>query len=134
MPDTTNPDVIAKVTCHNNVLVIEGPAPDFKHADWVPVGPGKIGCVLMDTAKHLGVSEEALKKVRRSRDDIGDVDWFASHNNGHCFAWLGGLKAIFGEGAEGSRTYAVPEPGGYVVIPNDVPEEARRIIDERGAQ
>jgi len=86
----------------------------------------------MNTTNHLGVSEEALewlKKVNRSNDAIGDVDWFKSNAQGYCFAWIGGSKSLFVAGIEGSRHYEVPVPGGYVVIPNDAPEGARKFLD-----
>ena len=128
-----NDNIIVKVTCHKNRLVIKGPDENFVHANWVPLAPGLVGSMLRNTAEHLGVSEEALawlKKVRRSRDAIGEVDWFEAQKGIHCFGWLGGLRAIFSDGAEGSRSYVVPEPGGYIVIPNDVPEGARKYIDK----
>lgn len=126
-------EILVMVTCYKNKLIIEGASPDLKHPNWVPAGQGRIGCIVMDTAKHLGVSEEALawlKKVPRSADDIGDVDWFASGTR-HAFGWLGGPLAMVSRDATGSNSYTVPPEGQYIVIPNDVPADAKDIIDEK---
>jgi hypothetical protein len=96
-------------------------------------GPTRIGQVIMNTGKHLGVSKEAyqiLKTIKRGRDDLGDINWFVTTNNNmnaHAFSWLGGPKQIVNpEWAEGGRAYVL---GAYVEIPNDVPQAAAEAID-----
>lgn len=125
-------DLKAKLTVHRDTLVITTFWPDATHPAWIPNGPGKIGCVLLDTAHHLGVSAEALawlRKVPRSHDDLGDIDWWACDDGTKAFSWLGGPCA-FRTRSEGSRHYGVFERD-CVLVPNDVPEEARAMIDRR---
>jgi hypothetical protein len=125
----------AKVTAYKGILVIEAQEPEKPDPDWVPIGPGKIGCVLCNTKKNLGVSEEALALlalVKRSRDAIGDVDWWAADDGTKVFGWLGGFCRILRPTEiEGSRDYTVFRED-CIVIPNDVPEEARKAIDQAG--
>jgi hypothetical protein len=120
-----------KLTVHRDVLVIETVEPENEnYPGWVPVGPGKIGCVLCDTKRGLGASKEALnwlQRVQRSHDDIGDVDWFACDNGTKAFGWIGGLCSLKDRDAMGSRTFQV-FPEDCTVIPNDVPEEAKKVI------
>lgn len=123
-----------KVTVYKNVLVIDAVKP--KHdKNFVPAGGSRIGCVLMDTAKHLGISAEAKewisKNVKNCHDDIGDIDsWqLADANKGYCFSWLGGIKSIKSVGIEGSRTFnihALP----HKTIPNVSAAEAMAAIDK----
>lgn len=125
-------NVKVKITVHRDVLVIETQDIDNDdHPDWTPVGNGSLGCVLSNTKTWLGVSPEALewlKTVPRSHDDIGDVDWFSTEKAGKCFAWLGGKKSLKTKNATGSQYYQV-FPDDCILIPNDVPEEAIKIID-----
>lgn len=123
------PKLKVKIGVYKNVLVIDA---DPKPTDFfVPAGGSKIGCVLMHTDKHLGISKEALewlKKVPKSHDDIGDVDCFESVE-GWCFSWLGGVKSAKKlKGLTGSRTYS-PEKLPHVTIENEVPDEAKKVID-----
>ncbi len=97
--------------------------------------PSSMGQVIMDTHKHLGVSAEAIeamKKVKRNRDAIGDIDWFTTKGDSEdsaAFGWLGGPKSIKKiSDIEGARTFSLNHK--YVVIPNEVPEMAAAAIDE----
>jgi hypothetical protein len=106
-----------------------------------PAEPGQLGFVL--DAAHVNFSPEAveeLKKVKRSGDDLGEVDIFEASEGRVIFGWLGGpLKAFKPELIEGSNSYdaslikASEEPvaipvefkefiDGYV---NDVEEEGK---------
>lgn len=128
-------DILVRLTVYNDVLVITGPPLGFEHPDWTPIGPGKIGCVLAHSERHLGISEEALRWLREvpaSRDDIGDVMWFATTNGGHAFGWLGAPRALKRRGADGQKGFRVFD-GAFVVIPNDVPEAAVAVIDAKGS-
>jgi hypothetical protein len=123
-----------KVTAHRGCLVIETVEPDVPVEGWVPIGPGKIGCIICNTAKNLGVSEEALTLlggVKRSHDDIGDVDWWACDDGTKAFGWIGNIYQIAqADSIEGSRNHTVFRDA-CVIIPNDVPEVPRQIIDEK---
>jgi hypothetical protein len=93
--------------------------------------PRVAGQVVSDTARHLGVSAEAislLKTVRRSSEDAGELDWSKTLEGKANFGWKGGRCAIFDPKAcAGSRKFKV---GGYVTIPNNVPEGARKQLDK----
>lgn len=120
-----------KVTVYKGFLIIDTPDPQ-KSEGWVPNGPGKLGCVLMGTKERLAVSEEAieaLRKVKKGRDAIGDLMWFKANEKGHCFGWMGGpRRAVFLEHAQGDREFAVRD-GEYVTVANDTPEVVRQAID-----
>jgi hypothetical protein len=125
-----------KVCAYKGYLVIEVLHPESPQENWHPIGPGRIGCVLADSKTMLGVSAEALeflRKVPRSHDAIGDVDWWACDNGRKAFSWIGGVKAIFGSNAEGSRKFTM-YPDDCIGIPNVVPEEARAYIDDKDSQ
>jgi len=97
-----------RVTAYKGIIVIETKDPS-KDNDFVPAGGSKIGCVLMNAAKRLGISDEALellKSIPKSRHDIGDVDSFTSNEHGDVFAWLGpASRLVVTTKATGSRTY-----------------------------
>jgi hypothetical protein len=120
----------AKVTAHKGILVITLVAtksiPNECHLSLD--NPGCIGQVIMDTKRHLGVSKQAmalLKTVRRSHDDIGDVDWFKTGNK-YAFGWLGGMHVLKNpKTIEGSSQYEI---GDYVEIANDVPDDAKAAV------
>lgn len=95
--------------------------------------PQRFGQVIMNTEKNLGVSQEAIevmKTLKRGRDSLGAVDWFATSTAdgpAHAFSWIGGQYAIVNpEDTETSRQW---EMGKYVTIPNDVPQGAIDAID-----
>ena len=121
-----------KVTVYKQQLCIE--TVDLKNTDddFVPCGDGRIGCVLINTKNKLGLSEEAvvwLRNLKKSCDDIGDVDTFITGNGKGCFSSLGGMFSIKGDGATGSRTHdidAIP----YITITNDTPATAMRVIED----
>jgi hypothetical protein len=92
--------------------------------------PGNLGQIIMDSAKNVGISEQALallKTVRRGSDSLGDIDWFKSGDKA-VFGWLGGPYRIADPKViEGSREYGIFD---HVAIPNDVPAGAKEAIDE----
>jgi hypothetical protein len=89
------------------------------------------GQLVNNTAKNLGISKEALdllKSVRKGDGAAGDVDWTRTEEGKTTFGWIGGRCAIFNpETCEGSKRFKV---GGYVTIPNEVPEGARQQLDK----
>lgn len=101
--------------------------------------PFSFGQVIMNTAKNLGVSEEALallKTVPRGRDAVGDVGWFVTDRVGYAFSWIGGPCSVKKpEEIEGARDYmAASAPIDIlktfcVIIPNDVPAGAVSAIN-----
>jgi hypothetical protein len=92
--------------------------------------PRFAGQVIRNTAKNLGISKEAfelLKSVRRGEELTGDVDWSHTEDGSTVFGWKGGRCAIFTPAnCQGSRKFTV---GGFVVIPNHVPDGARKQLD-----
>jgi hypothetical protein len=123
--------MIVSVHAYKNYLIIDGPW-DLEHADWAPAGGDKIGCVLNDTAKNLGVSPEAielLKTIPAGTDGIGEVMWFETESHGFAFGWLGPpSRLVDPSDAEGDRCFAVRDA--YVEIPNDPPQGAVEAIDD----
>ena len=122
-----------KLTSHGDYLIIETVDPGKKHPDFVPAGGGRIGCVIMDTAKNVGASQEAiewLRRVSRNHDDIGDVDSFKAGEK-WVFGWLGGVMNLknIADGLSGSRTFTADFP--HVKIRNDSPKAALEAIAER---
>jgi hypothetical protein len=93
--------------------------------------PRVAGQVVSDTARHLGVSAEALcllKAVRRNSADAGELDWSKTPEGKAVFGWKGGRCAIFNpEACAGSRKFKVY---GYLTIPNNVPDGARKQLDK----
>lgn len=123
----------AHVTAYKNHLVIEALATkSIKDEAHLSIdNPTCFGQVIMNTAKNLGVSAEALellKYLKRGRDSLGDINWFATTNGTNsAFSWIGGMQAIKDiNEIETSRDYVVM---GYVLIPNNVPQGAMEAID-----
>lgn len=104
---------------------------------WFPTGsriPGgglKLGCVLMDTGRRLGVSSEAfelMRKVRRSPNSLGDLSWWPCQDNTHAFSWFGSIHRVINpEIAEATEDFRV-NPHRCIVIPNEVPAAAKTAI------
>lgn len=119
-----------KITAYKGFLIIDTSDPK-KSEGWVPNGDGKLGCILHNTKEQLGISEDAfnlLKTIKPSRDAIGDVMWFPSDDK-FVFGWLGApRRVIWAEGSDGDRNYKV-RAGGFITIPNDVPELVKKSID-----
>ena len=126
------PQILVRVTFYKGWVIIDGPDSDTLDPDWLPAGHGRIGCLVTNTSSRLGVSPEALtalKRVKRGRDDIGDVMWFKADTDYHTFGWLGGPKKILNpDTAEGDSTYKV---GPHIAIPNKPPAEAVAMIDSK---
>ena len=120
-----------QVTAYKDHIIIETLDPKEKKDVFYPINAGRIGCVLLDTAKHLGISRqglELLKLLERVQDDIGDVDSFESAVKGHVFGWIGDPNCTKTLDMVGSRSYN-PEAIPHTVIPNKVPAWAKKQID-----
>lgn len=126
----------AKITAHRGFLIFDLLA-TCSIEDEVATSidrPGNFGQVIMNTAKNVGISPEALellKKIKPGRDSIGDVDWFSSDDGMDNFAWIGGPKAIKDtrdSDLAGSRDYRIRET--FVSIPNESDPGAIAAIEE----
>ena len=121
-------NIKVKVTCHEGFLVIETVDPT-KDENFYPAGGTAMGCVLIDTEKHLGMSDEAfklLKTMKLSGDDIGEVSAFQSVK-GDCFSWLGPIRRL----AQVSKCETSKDGISdikYIPIENKVPLEAFEVI------
>jgi|GEM_PF-2010552 len=116
-----------RVLAHEGNLVMVPLAPEEGiDDDWWPTGGDKMGCVVGDTRRRLGVSKEAIglmRGIKRNRDAIGDIGWWRCHDGTYAFSWWGPIfRIIHPNDAEGSRDFAT-HPDQYVEIPNDVPPE-----------
>lgn len=102
---------------------------------WYPTGQGRLGCVITDTKKSLGISEEALKLMKSispNRDAIGDISWWEVNDGTHAFAWWGSVHRVINPStAEGDRDFKLTQTlrKACTIIPNDVPDEAKAVLD-----
>ena len=115
-----------KVTAYEGYLAIETLPPFTETDEFIPAGGTRFGCAIFDTKKNLGVSQEALdllKIMKKSRDAIGDIQWFPS-TEGKVFGWLGGplviKKAADRETCRDTEVFAED----CTIIPNDTPQAA----------
>ena len=119
-----------RITAYKGILCIEAQEPFVKDEGFLPNNDGRVGCLVMGTKEHLGVSQEALdllKTIPRSLDDIGDVMWWGDKGKFY-FGWLGSPRTLVDpKRCEGDRRYAVPN-GEYILIPNEVPEGAMEAL------
>lgn len=121
VPEPSDTDTLkVKVVAYNNHLLIETLDADIYDKDFIPVGSGRIGCIL-NNINRLGVSKEAyeiLCQLEPSNDDIEDISWDETG-----FAWLGGIYSI--KGSDISGTYME----NYIEIPNIVSDEQTEAVD-----
>ena len=129
--------MIARILAHRGILItVVDPAAEGNE-DWLPSGNGRIGCIIMDTKNNLGISEEAfglLKTIDHGFDSLGDVMWFEADGNKRVFGWMGQPDRLMKpENVEGDRDFHVTDDhwNHCIKVPNDVPEEARNIIDKK---
>jgi hypothetical protein len=120
-----------RITCHDGFLVIDTLKP--QEDEWfVPAGGSRIGCVLLNTEKHLEMSDKAfelLKTMKGSYDDIGDVStWEVSENGYQCISWLGPTKRIVNVAKSESSREGILSNLKYKKIKNYVPPEAFEAI------
>lgn len=94
--------------------------------------PSNLGFVVLDVG-HVGISKEAydaMSRLKRGRDCIGDIDVFYTTDDVYCFAVMGGACGIFNiNTAVTSRTYRQARLDQYQLIENEVPEGAKDAID-----
>lgn len=94
---------------------------------------GSMGFVVHDVA-HVGMSKEAfeqLQQVPAGRDSLGELDIFRAGDK-HVFGVLGGACGFFDVATvQTSRQWRISDLTleSFQVIPNDVPEGAKQVID-----
>jgi hypothetical protein len=130
-----------RVVAYNGFLIMCPTNVEEKDEEWVPTENGRtMGCVLLDSKKNLGVSDEALELMRQvpvGRDAIGDIDWWAvidpkGGEEKFAFSWFGSIfRIIHAESSESARGFR-PRRSHCTIIPNDVPPEAKALIDSEG--
>ena len=127
-----------KIVAYKSHLVVVPTNPEQgigKTDGWYPTGDGRLGCVVTDTKNRLGVSEEAfdlMKTIKRNHDAIGDISWWECDDGTHAFAYFGSIHRVINpESAEGDRDFRVTPSlrNACAIIPNDVPEEAKVLLD-----
>lgn len=118
------------------IMVPNDPAKGIGKTDgWYPTGDERMGCVLVDSKARLGVSEEAfqlMKTIKSNNDDLGDIGWWECDDKTWAFAWFGSIHRVINPAtAEGDREFRVTELLKQVctIITNEVPEEAKNLID-----
>ena len=104
--------------------------------EWWPTGGlygDRLGCVLGDSERMLGVSNEALrlmKKIPRNNDSIGDIDWWLCDDGKYAFSWFGSIhRVIHTNNAQAPQNFVV-KPDRCRIISNELPEEAIQFIDK----
>ena len=116
------------VLAHNGKILIHPTLTPIKRTKWfVPTASRHIGCVVLDTAKHLRVSVEAMalmKKIPRGQDSMGDISWWAVSDGTHAFSWIGAIfRVIDPESSESDRDFFPHEGLPHTVIPNIITAE-----------
>lgn len=124
------------LTAYRDTLVITTVDPEVPYPGWSLIGDSLINCSLDDTRAALGASREALDwfaRVQPSNDDIGEIEWRDLGDGRKSFSWLGGpFRLVRFDGPDGLRLGPrgwCTFPDDCVVIPNDVPDDARAAID-----
>lgn len=117
-----------KILAHENLIIC---CPDEslltkEHDWWVPTDTiGNMGCVVMDSAKNLSVSSEALdlmKLVRVGHDSVGDIDWWACNDGNHAFSWWGPIfRVIDVNDSISARGFRPSNSLPFTEIPNELP-------------
>lgn len=108
-------------------------------ADHLVAGPhtGSIGCVV--ESEGIDISPEALeelKKIKKSGDDLGEVDVFKSGDK-VVVGWLGGYRKVFkAEDIEGSSEFdaSLLTANPNVVVPDEFKEAADEWLAEQESQ
>ena len=128
----------ARVTAYKGILVIEWLTETSDANVVTPYDkPGNIGYVCKDS-NLIGVSDEAYQilkdRIRRSHDDIGEIDIFRCATGKYAFSTLGGKYALVHPGhAAGSRSYECPDRASFQTIDNESPQGAKDAVDKSSA-
>lgn len=99
-------DLKVKIVEYKGEIIIETLKPE-KDDNFIPATePGKVGSVIINTEKYLGISDKAwkiIKGFKKSGDCIGEVDAWKTNDGKSCFGWLGAMGRRIGQWAETSR-------------------------------
>lgn len=101
-----------------------------------PTKPGQLGFVV--DARHVEISPEAyeaLTRVPRSHDDIGDIDVFKTAGDIVVFSWLGGpMRMVDPAESEGSSTHNAALMKPFIKTEGiAIPQEFLDAVDKRSA-
>lgn len=90
--------ILVKVYMDDDLLTLETTTEKIVEGKLYPAGDGRIGVVLRDSKKYLGVTKDAVpvledlfRRAGCDGDGFGDIDWYES-GNVFCFGWLGPNK------------------------------------------
>ena len=113
-------------------LLFETTPPFLQSERFIPAGNGHLGCTLLDSAKNLGVSKEAIKvlgELEREGGSFAPIMWWKDDTGRENFAWLGGVYGLM----EAKYTSVDRDFGihNYTEIPNEPPQEAIDAIISR---
>lgn len=100
---------------------------DFLLPGKMKSGGFRVGCILKNTGKNLGMSPEAwkiIKSMKVTSDDIGEVNAYIK-NNIHCFYWLGAPGRLISPNSELSNRGV--ENIDFIEISN---ETSQHVIDK----
>ena len=124
--------IYAEVTAYKNHIVVEYKTKESNDIVTTPFDTGSLGYVIADVG-FVAISKEAhelLSHVKRSHDDIGDIDIFELDKGGYAFGSFGGMYFIANvDEAEGSSSFVVPPLEEFQLMENNVPDGAKDAID-----
>lgn len=132
MEKDSNMTIHARVTTYKGKIICElVTQKSIKNEILTSIDHGmKLGQVVFNTSKHLGISKEALsllKLLKPGKQALGKLSWF-SHNGTNHFGWLGEPYSIFDVSTlEVSKEYQILN---HQEIINDVPPGAKKAIDD----
>jgi len=99
-----------------------------------PLGPGQLGFVLdMDKCEFNQEAIDILLRVKKSSDDIGDVDFFRAGEKNIC-SWMGGPMTLVTSKAEGSSTYDYDLIKSIVPVKLEIPQDLKDYINSIGEE
>lgn len=138
-------DIKVRVLAHDgNIVIVPEAAEEGIMDRWWPTGGNRMGCVVEDSRRRVGISKEAIdlmRGIKTGRDSIGDIDWHWCVDGTYAFGWWGAIYRIIRPHEDiGARDFKV-HPGEYVEVPNDVPPEvaegyrkakAGEVLDDEG--
>lgn len=123
-----------EVTIYKDFLIVDYKTQKSEENIVTPYdNPGNLGYVVLDVG-HVSISKEAhnaLSKMRKGSDCIGDIDIFSVNNGNYAFSTFGLDKVMVDvKRATTSRQFVVPNIELFQIIENNPPEGAVEAIDE----
>lgn len=124
----------AKITAHKGFLIVELlakksiPGAVTTNLD----KPSCVGSFIHKTKDNLGISIEALdilKRLKRSKKGLGEMDWSKDEAGQGLFGWVGGAKRLIDPKLiEVSPSWQILE---HTSISNEVPSEVKALLHKR---